>query len=249
MNTKAERRDTTRGVAVLLAVIVVLAVWVLPRTRLKPDEAGTPTHPAAEIKRRGGTFDYSEDILPAVEFQNADDEALTYVLSLGGISSLDLRGARITDSGLERLRELPLIDQLEILDLANTNISEYGLVHLRPLSKLRSLDLSGTRISGTDLNVLVDLSELRILHLNEVDIDGEAIAGLGRLTQIEFLFLRGIQPRYAAAADERRVRFKQAVLHLSSLVNLRFLDLRLNNLSEAEAEELRDALPNCNIRT
>lgn len=254
MNTTApNQRRRPRGWALLLVVVVLLVFWLGQRYQRASTDADSRLRLAeldaiAEIQRRGGTLDYSETTLPAVKFRNADDDALTNVVKLEGISALDLRRSRVTNNGLRHLKQLPQPERLEILDLANTSISDEGIEHLQAFPKLRSLDLSGTRITGKGLDFLQDVAGLRTLFLNDVEVDSETIAGLGRLTQLHFLFLRAIQPRAAGNVDERRQRFQQAVQNLSALENLLVLDLQRNQLSEGEILQLRDALPMCSVR-
>ena len=61
------------------------------------------------------------------------------------LRELYLGGTKVTDAGLEHLKDLP---ELQTLDLSGTEVSDVGLEHLKGLRHLRTLDLSSTRVKG-----------------------------------------------------------------------------------------------------
>ncbi len=81
---------------------------------------------------------------------------------VGDVISLDLSRARLTDSDLACLPELP---KLQWLSLAGTPVTDAGMAHLAPLSGLELLHLDGTRVTDAGLPHLRSMSKLRTLHL------------------------------------------------------------------------------------
>jgi hypothetical protein len=93
--------------------------WAAPPTA---DEAKA----IAEIKNLGGGVEVDE---------NRPDKPVT----------IDLRGSRATDAGLENLKAL---SRLQTLNLLRTNITDAGLEHLTGLTELRYLGLSNTKVTA-----------------------------------------------------------------------------------------------------
>ena len=60
------------------------------------------------------------------------------------MSTLFLKGTRVTDAGLKHLNGL---SQLDWLDLSDTQVTDAGLANLKELSSLRALDLTGAQVT------------------------------------------------------------------------------------------------------
>ena len=104
------------------------------------------------------------------------------------------------------------------------------------LTELRVLDLSnhsypgGPRLRGTIPSAISQLSKLRKLELSNNSFTGGIPPELGRLTNLEHLGLAGA---FSAIRDERPIP-----VELSSLRNLKFLDLGHNRLTGGIPPEL-----------
>ena len=105
----------------------------------------------------------------------------THLESIGGLSdlqSLNLSLAkRITDQGLESLRTL---QKLQELDLNFTVLSDAGVTHLSQLAGLTYLDISLTNVTDASIPALSQLSNLKVLRVRDSKITS---AGMKRLKQ------------------------------------------------------------------
>jgi hypothetical protein len=64
---------------------------------------------------------------------------------------------------------------LEVLQMANEDVTDQTLNNLRGLKRLYKLDLSNTRITDDGLQALQDLPELRVLFLNGTGVTDDGI--------------------------------------------------------------------------
>ncbi len=150
-------------------------------------------------------------------FTGANDGGLDLLRLIPNISSLDLSFAQITDigmeqlKGLEQVRELNLFyvehitdiamahlrgwKNLERLSLRGTDITDAGLQHVSSLSTLKSLDISFTLITNVGLEHLAKLNRLEELALGGNKISGSGLHVLKALPALVRLNLNGIQRR------------------------------------------------------
>ena len=145
---------------------------------------------------------------------------------------------RISDAGLNNLRELP---NLEVLNLYGNNVTDAGLAHLLPLKKLRELNLSLLAITDAGLKHLQSLTALKHLEL----LYSEGFAGptltngmvefLEPLTNLTTLNLTG-----AKLTDEGLER-------LQALQKLKTLQVTRTRVSAKGIQAFRVAVPNCVI--
>lgn len=124
-------------------------------------------------------------------------------------TSLDLSGAETTDDDLDRLRQMP---ELEDLDLSGSSITDEGLVHLADLSALESLDLSETAITGRGLAHLRD-SSVTYLNLSGSRITDDGLARFPQMHKLDHLDLSD-----SGITDE-------GLVHLANLPALAWLEL------------------------
>ena len=97
------------------------------------------------------------------------DAGLNRLRGLPQLRELDLGGTEVTDAGLEHLKGLR---QLEKLDLYDTGITDAGLEHLKGLRQLQKLGLSGTEVTDAGLEHLKGLRQLRTLDLRLTKVKG-----------------------------------------------------------------------------
>jgi hypothetical protein len=87
------------------------------------------------------------------------------------IVGVELRGPHITDHTLELLvREQPVLQQLQQLDLTESKISNLGVLMLRVFQELRRLDLTGTPVNNGALHIAEWLPELEWLGIGKTQI-------------------------------------------------------------------------------
>jgi hypothetical protein len=87
----------------------------------------------AKIKKMGGKVSYDEE--------SPDRTILT----------VDLRGKRVTDAGLEHLKGMT---SLKLLLLDGTKVTDAGLEHLKGLTNLKELSLGNTQVTEGGVNEL-----------------------------------------------------------------------------------------------
>jgi Leucine-rich repeat (LRR) protein len=138
-----------------------------------------------------------------------DDSGLTTLANRSPrLRYLWLRGAPVTDRGLEAVSRL---HELHELDLAQTAVSNCGLMYLRSLKQLSMIDLSGTTVTVKGIQELRGLPlwelrlsntngvgsswsifpDLRWLYISNSDINDKDLRGLGKLSHLEKLVVRG----------------------------------------------------------
>jgi len=151
----------------------------------------------------------------------ATDNDIERVVQIKGLKRLNLSFTYITDVGIERLRELPQLEELTLdateaitdastsylrankqlrkLVLRGTDITDVGMPALATLTNLKSLDLSQTMIGNVGLESLPALSELEELNLGGTRITGVNLNFLKLLPKLKKLSFNGIQRRNADA--------------------------------------------------
>jgi hypothetical protein len=108
--------------------------------------------------------------------------------------TVHLTGSSITDAGLDSLKSM---SKLEELDLANTAVTDAGLVKLQGLTQLRRLRLLDTKITDDGIENLKALKNLEDLDLGNTQgnsqIGDAGLAKLKGLDNLQILNLSGTQ--------------------------------------------------------
>jgi hypothetical protein len=91
------------------------------------------------------------------------------------INYVHLRGPKVTDAELVRLRALP---QLRSLYLRGSRVTDAGLVHVCGLPHLRTLSLNSTGVTDAGLVCLRGLTSLKSLSLAETHVTATGVAEL-----------------------------------------------------------------------
>jgi hypothetical protein len=123
----------------------------------------------------------------SLNYSPISDAFLEHVLSrLQQLRLLELKYTKITDSGLRHLQGLK---QLQTLDLSNTNISDAGLRHLTNLKQIEDLNLNDTQITDKGLKYLAELPDLRFLHLEGIQLSDSGLDDIGKIEQLQQIWL------------------------------------------------------------
>ena len=97
-------------------------------------------------------------------------------------------------------------------------------------------DLSSTQLTDSCLKTLSKFKNLRTLNLSKTKIEGETISALSQITSLESLNLYGSKLKL------------DRIDQLSQLTQLKQLYLFQTELyTKSAIQQLRDALPNCEI--
>ncbi len=139
------------------------------------------------------------------------DADLDQIAQRRDLDRLSFAQTRITDAGLERLRDLKGVREL---DLYFTEfITDEGLAALAGWDKLERLSLRGTRLTSRSFETIAKLVSLKHLDLSYSQIDDTNVELLADLPQLESLSLGGTRIGV------------QALSALRLLPNLKHLDL------------------------
>jgi Leucine-rich repeat (LRR) protein len=100
-----------------------------------------------------------------------------------------------------------------VLQMANADVTDETLRHLRGLRQLRELDLNNTQVSDEGLNVLKELPNLQFLKLQNTRItDAGFRASLATMESLERLDLRGTDVNPATARGWREAKNGRRVM-------------------------------------
>jgi hypothetical protein len=186
------------------------------------------------------------------------DEGLKAVGELESLRSLDISQTKITGSGLKDLFRLKSLENLNLgftgvtdaglkglpkwadlqhLSFHNTAITDAGLKELAGLNSLQDLTLSSTGVTGSGLEELTGKKSLERLELGSSKVTDEGLKGLAGFTSLEMLDLDGNRQITDAGLKE-----------LHGLTSLQSVNLAGTKVTKAGVEELKKALPECQIR-
>ena len=164
--------------------------------------------------------------------------------------------AVLTDRALQHLRGLK---QLRTIKLINTNITGHGLDCLKDLPALEELDLPLIAFSADVARVLGGMQSLR--RFRYADVTDESLAEIARLSGLEELelFGDGVSDRGAehlrGLVELRKLSIRGSQLtdgglrQLADLPHLQYLDLRFSvgALSDAGIKQFQTQKPGCQV--
>lgn len=175
----------------------------LPDCSIRFQFAGDRLRP--EIEKRGGSSGYGAPFTVSVRGPNTDG-VLQELVALDGLSELEvlnLAGSDITDVGLRSLEGLANVSRLDVSRVA---VSDAGLIHLKALTGLRWLNLNGPNgITDEGLQHLGELEELEELYLGSTNLTDTGLEHLQGLTKLRKLYLSGTKVTGAGVARLKAV--------------------------------------------
>jgi Leucine-rich repeat (LRR) protein len=127
------------------------------------------------------------------------------IMSCNNLEVLELNLSNVSD---EDLRHVGQLQNLKVLRLGNTSVTDDGIAHLKDSENLVRIELSHTRISGTALSYLRTMKKLQYIELFSTDIADEGLRFVGDITT-----LRGLG---FGDTERQSIDFK----HLAKLHNL-----------------------------
>ena len=178
--------------------------------------------PIASIEPQGGDVvrDQKGEIVEVSLARTwATDADLARIAEVKSLKRLDLSLTYISDRGIERLKGLDRLEelnlfaaefitdaataflrghrQLKTLNLRGTDVTDTSLAYLAELTNLRSLDISFTQITDVGLEHLASLPQLEERSLGGNKISGVGLHVLKLLPKLRKLGFYGIQRRNA----------------------------------------------------
>jgi Leucine-rich repeat (LRR) protein len=148
------------------------------------------------------------------EKQRAQAELAKPIQDLGGVvhfkpqcvpngDYVDLANSQVSDATLAHIKWWP---EIKVLLLDETQITDAGLECLKELTQLQELDLKGTRVTDAGLAHLEGLAQLRWLDLDGTRITDAGLEHLKGLEQLDDLWLNNTK-----VSDAGVKRLKQAL--------------------------------------
>jgi len=92
------------------------------------------------------------------------------------VPGIQLRNRDASDADLRHLYVLR--DELDVIGLEGTRITDEGLNHLRGLTLLDNIDLTNTSITNAGLEILAKIESLEYIHLTGTTVTAEGVARL-----------------------------------------------------------------------
>ena len=106
---------------------------------------------------------------------------------LKSLRRLLLRDALVTDDGLKSIAGL---SDLEELDLSGVRITDKGIEYLRNLKAMRRLNLLGVQATDASMDVVAGMAHLEVLNLYRTKVTNTGLAKLQNLKGLVDLDLR-----------------------------------------------------------
>lgn len=144
------------------------------------------------VEEQGGRVERDRDgRLAAVDLTSTwiTDADLGRLAGLDRLRRLTLARTRITDLGLQRLK--PLAEVVEMDCYYCEQLTEDGVAHLKGWTKLERLNLRGTKVTSRVFEHLARLTSLRWLDLAHTQIEDEGFEHLAPLARLEHLAIGG----------------------------------------------------------
>jgi len=173
-------------------------------------------------------------------YSGVKDSHLSRFTHLPSLKELNLDSCGCGDWALGHLADNCVVPNLTSLDLADTNLTDAGMVHIAKFTKLNKLSLFYCNISNHGLRHLSSLTNLEVLNLDSRDISDEGLAHLVGLPNLRSLdVFSGRITHYGCIHLSRLTSLESLELcgggisdrgcaHLSSLENLVSLNLSQN---------------------
>ncbi len=208
---------TVRSLVVLVVAVAVPCCWLA--VKLRKAERQRQAVEAVEAMREAGGW-----VMYDYEF----DESGVYT------------GRKAEPPAPAWLRELLGVDffadVVGVHSLYATELGDVGLEHFKELTELRHLMLfRDTQVTDVGVEHLKSLTKLEMLSLQATQLTDNGLEQLKGLTKLEWLDLSSTRVTDAG------------LVHLKGLTRLERLDLSDTRVAEEGIEELRKALPNCEV--
>ena len=117
------------------------------------------------------------------------DSDLDRVAGMATLERLNLAQTRVTDAGLERLRPLRRVRELDLY--FSEFFTDDGVAMLRDWKQLERLNLRGTRVTSRVFEPISQMTALRTLDVSYSQIDDAGVELLAELPRLERLAIGG----------------------------------------------------------
>ncbi len=191
------------------------------------------------------------------EFDDTDMDALSD-LPPGAIQYLNLSECKVTDVGMQRLRDIPGVvslslhktaitdetlkfigtdsRQLRHINLLDTAVTSKGITYLANMPALEEIVIGNTKITEASLLVLKDIPRLKALLFRDTPLSDVGLEHIKDMHQLERLWLSGNQ------ITDYGVPF------LYNLVNLEELIFFQTSVTQQGVNRITSNISNCRIQ-
>ena len=225
-NPKPRRRFWQYSLRTLFVLVTVFCVWFGWLTY----KANEQRKAVAWVREMGGRayYDYESFDELGMNIGEFEPPGPAWLDRLLGVDyRQEVEGVDLVDTQANDLTPLAGLKNLRWLAIRGTPVSDLTL--LARLTGLKELELEYTQVS--DLTPLAKLASLEVLFLSNTQVSD--ITPLAKLTSLQELYLDG-----TPVSD---------ITPLATLTSLRELYLEGTPVREEQVEELRRALPKCEI--
>jgi hypothetical protein len=197
----------------------IAASWLTAEMRRAEQQAAV----IEWIKSSNGatSYDWQVDAIGLPLLQRSEPPGSGWLRNVLGVDFFSrvfqvyLIEAKITDTGLETLKDLGTVQDLILIGPA---ITDAELVHIKGLTTLRSLNLEETHVTDAGLENLIGMRQLQSLSLENTKVTDAGLEQLLGLTT-----LKGLDLTATAVTDAGLEHLKG----LSTLVGLRMLGTKV----------------------
>jgi Leucine Rich repeat len=120
-------------------------------------------------------------------YSSVKDTHIVKFMNLSSLEELNLDSCLVGDNAIGHLADNNVVPNLTSLDLADTNLTDLGMVKIAKFKKLTRLSLFYCNISNGGLRHISKLTELQVLNLDSRDISDDGLAHLRKLTNLKSL--------------------------------------------------------------
>ena len=117
------------------------------------------------------------------------DADLDPIAALSDLQTLDLSLSLVSDTGLEKLKNLQNVQDLNLYSVEH--ITDVAIAYLRGWKKLQRLNLRGTDITDTSVQYLGDLTSLKSLDISYTQVTNNGMEYLAGLPNLEEFSIGG----------------------------------------------------------
>lgn len=120
-------------------------------------------------------------------YSGVKDSHLSKLINLPALEEINLDSCPVGDWAIAHLADNNVVPNLKSLDLADTDITDLGMVHLPTFQKLTRLSLFYCNISNGGLRHIAELKELEVLNLDSREISDNGLSHLRNLQNLRCL--------------------------------------------------------------
>lgn len=182
-----------------------------------------------------GAIDVPKDMKLKLKLSSSAVDHIEALQDLGenDLAVLDMSRTQVSDTALMSIRHM---SGLEVLELAYTAITNGGIDIISSLKNLHTLGLTNTGLSNSGIKSLKNLSNLKELWLNGTLIDDE---GIDNLLDLKDLWLLGLSGTNVSG---------EGLSKLSKLNNLLRIYMFNTAIAEVDVDSFRKSNSGCRVK-